>query len=46
MTILNHQQKGRKMNTIEQYHIYKTTKKGKQLNEQFTEKHNPILKSF
>jgi hypothetical protein len=46
MTILNHQQKGRKMNTIEQYHIYKITKKGKQLNEQFTKKHNPIFEAI
>jgi hypothetical protein len=46
LTILSHQQKGRKMNTIEQYHIYKITKKGNQLNEQFTEKQNPIFEAI
>jgi hypothetical protein len=46
LTILSHQQKGTKMNTIEQYHIYKIPKKGNQLNEQFTEKQNPIFEAI
>jgi hypothetical protein len=46
MTILNYQQKGRKLNTLEQFHIYKVTKEGKQLNEQYTEKYNPIFETI
>jgi hypothetical protein len=46
MTILHHQRKGLKLNTIEQYHIYKATKTGKQLNEQYTDKHNAIFESI
>jgi hypothetical protein len=45
LTILKFQQKGRMMNTIEQYHIYRITKTGNQLNEQFTEKQNPIFEA-
>jgi hypothetical protein len=43
MSVLCYQQKGRKLNTLEQFHIYKITKEGKQLNEQHTEKQNPIF---
>jgi hypothetical protein len=46
MTILCYQQKGRKLNTLEQFHIYKVTKEGKQLNEQHTEKYNPIFETI
>jgi hypothetical protein len=46
LTILSHQHKGRKMNTVEQYYIYKITKKGNQLNEQFTEKPNFIFEAI
>jgi hypothetical protein len=46
MTILHHQKKGKKPNTIEQYHIYRTTKTGKQLNELYTEKYNAIFETI
>jgi hypothetical protein len=29
-----------------EYHIYKITKLGKQINEQYTEKYNPIFESI
>jgi hypothetical protein len=46
MSILCFQQKGRKLNTLEQFHIYKVTKKGIQINEQHTIKHNPIFETL
>jgi hypothetical protein len=45
MTIMSIQKKGPMMNTIEQYHIYELTKTGNHLNEQFTEKPNPIFET-
>jgi hypothetical protein len=36
--------KSRKLNTMEPFHIYEAIKTGKQLNEQYTEKHKPSLK--
>jgi hypothetical protein len=36
-------EKSNKLNAIEQYHIYRLTKSGKPINEQHTEKHNPIF---
>jgi hypothetical protein len=32
ITILHHQKESKKLDTIEQYHIYRATKTGKQLN--------------
>jgi hypothetical protein len=48
MTVLYNQQKGRMLNTMEQYYIYiyKVTKKGKQINEQYTDKRNPIFETI
>jgi hypothetical protein len=46
MKVLEHQQKSKKLNTLEQFHIYKLTKSGKQLNEQYTDNHNPIFESL
>jgi hypothetical protein len=34
------------LNTIEKYHIYRATKTGKQLNEQYTEKYNAIFETI
>jgi hypothetical protein len=45
MKILEHQQKSKQLNTLEQYHIYELTKSGKPLNEQYTDNHNPIFES-
>jgi hypothetical protein len=45
MTTLHFQQKSRKLNTTEQFHNYEATKTGKQLNEQYTEKHNTIFET-
>jgi hypothetical protein len=46
MTISERQQKSRKLNTLKQYRIYKLSKSGEQLNEQYTERHNLIFKSI
>jgi hypothetical protein len=46
MTTLHYQQKSRKLNTIEQYHIHEATNTRKQLNEQYTEKHNTIFETI
>jgi hypothetical protein len=37
MTILHHQKKGRMLNTIEQFHIYKAAKTGNHLNDHNTD---------
>jgi hypothetical protein len=46
MKVLEYQQKSKKLNALEQFHIYKVTKSGKQINEQFTENQNPIFESL
>jgi hypothetical protein len=43
MKILHIEMMGQKINTLEKYHIYNTTKKGLQLNDTFTDIHNPIF---
>jgi hypothetical protein len=45
MKILEHQQKSKKLNTLEEYHVYKLTKLEEPLNEQYTGNHNPIFES-
>jgi hypothetical protein len=42
MKILHIEKKGQKLNTLEKY-IYNTTKKVLQLNDTFTDIHNPIF---
>jgi hypothetical protein len=46
MTILHHQRKSIKLNTMEQYHICRATKTGKQLNELYTDNIMPSLKQY
>jgi hypothetical protein len=43
MKILHIEKEGQKLNTLEQFEIYKLTKKALQLNDTHTETHNPIL---
>jgi hypothetical protein len=43
MEVLNIARKGRKLNTLERYHIYDLSKKALQMNDTFTDLHNPIF---
>jgi hypothetical protein len=43
MKILHTEKKGPKLNTSERFHIYDVTKKGLQMNDTFTDIHNPIF---
>jgi hypothetical protein len=43
MKILHIEKKGPKLNTLEWFHIYKMAKKGLQMNDPFTDIHNPIF---
>jgi hypothetical protein len=43
MSILEIQRKSKKLNTLEQFHIYATVKSGNHLNEQYTDSHNAIF---
>jgi hypothetical protein len=43
LAILHHQIKSRKLNTLEQFHIYKATKPGNKLNDQYTDRYNAIF---
>jgi hypothetical protein len=43
MKVLHIEKKEQKLNTLEKYHIYNTTKKGPQLNDTFTNMDNPIF---
>jgi hypothetical protein len=45
LTILHHQKKGRMLNTMEQFHIYKAAKTGNHLNDQYTYTHNAIFET-
>jgi hypothetical protein len=42
MKILHIEKKGPKLNTLERFHMYKMTKKGLQINDTFTDIHNPV----
>jgi hypothetical protein len=42
MEILNFQEKGKYLNTLEKFHIYKANKTGILLNDNFTNIFNPI----
>jgi hypothetical protein len=46
LTILHHQKEGRMLNTLEQYHIYKATKTGNQLNDHYTDTTNAIFETL
>ena len=46
MEILHITKKGRTMDTIERYHIYKETKNGTQINDKNTEKPNRIYETI
>jgi hypothetical protein len=46
MKILEYQRKSQKLNTLEQYHIYRLTKTEQPLNEQYTGTQNPIFESI
>jgi hypothetical protein len=43
MKILHIEEKGPKLNTLERFHICDMTKKGLQMNDTFTDMHNPIF---
>jgi hypothetical protein len=43
MKILHIEKKRPKLNTLERYHIYEMTKRGLQMNDTFTDMHNPIF---
>jgi hypothetical protein len=45
LTILHHQKKGRMLNTIEQFHIYKVAKTVNHLNDHYTDTHNAIFET-
>ena len=46
MSILEIQRKSKKLNTLEQFHIYTTVKSGNHLNEQYTDTHNAVFESI
>jgi hypothetical protein len=43
MEIRHMEKKGPKLNTLERFYIYDLTKKGLQMNDIFTDTHNPIF---
>jgi hypothetical protein len=44
MKVLKTEKKGKHLNTLEKYHIYKTSKEGLQMNDTYIDIHNPIFK--
>jgi hypothetical protein len=42
MKVLKTEKKGKHLNTLEKYHIYKTSKEGLQMNDAYIDTHNPI----
>ena len=46
MSILEIQRKSKKLNTLEQFHIYTAVKSGNHLNEQYTDTYNAIFESI
>jgi hypothetical protein len=46
MDIVKVQEKGKHLNTLEKYHIYKLCKQGIQLNNNCSESQNPIFKEM
>jgi hypothetical protein len=43
MEVLHREKEGPKLNTLERLYIYDLTKKGLQMNDTFTDTHNPIF---
>jgi hypothetical protein len=43
MKVLKTEKKGKHLNTLEKYHIYKTSKEGLQMNDTYIETHNSIF---
>jgi hypothetical protein len=43
MKVLKTEKKGKHLNTLEKYHIYKTSKEGLQMNDTYIDTHNPIF---
>jgi hypothetical protein len=43
MKVLKTEKKGKHLNTLEKYHIYKTSKEGLQMNDTYINIHNPIF---
>jgi hypothetical protein len=43
MKILHTEKKGSKLNTLQRFHIYDLAKRGLQMNDIFTDIHNPIF---
>jgi hypothetical protein len=43
LNILQFEKKNRKINSLEQYHIYRITRENLQLNDTYTNNHNPIF---
>jgi hypothetical protein len=46
MDIIKTHTKGKHINTLETYHIYKISKDNLQMNEANTDMHNPIFKAL
>jgi hypothetical protein len=44
MKVLKTEKKGKHLNTLEKYHIYKTSKEGLQMNDTYIDTHNTIFK--
>jgi hypothetical protein len=43
MTVLKAEKKGKHLNTLDKYHIYKTIKEELQMNDTYIDTHNPIF---
>jgi hypothetical protein len=43
MTVLQVEKKGQKLNTLGRFHVYEMTRKSLQMNDTFTDIHNPIF---
>jgi hypothetical protein len=43
MEVLRIEKKGPKLNTLKRVYIYDLTKKGLQMNDTFTDTHNPVF---
>jgi hypothetical protein len=43
MEILHIEKKGPELNTLERFYIYNLTERGLQMNDTFTDMHNPIF---
>jgi hypothetical protein len=46
MKILNYQEKGQYLNTLERFHIYKTNKTGGLLNDNYIRVYNPVFEAI